>query len=115
MHELSIIANLFKILEEKSAEKNAIRITAVYLKVGVLSGAVPELLQTSFDMYKKDTIASRAVLHTEKVPLKTECEDCQAVTTKDDFIFLCSSCGSSRLKTLSGTELLLEKIDMDVE
>lgn len=115
MHELSIIANLFKILETKAAEKNAVRITAVYLKVGVLSGAVPELLQTSFDMYKKDTIASGAVLHTETVPLKTECEVCQAVTTKDDFVFLCSRCGSPRLKTLSGTELLLEKIDMEVE
>ncbi len=115
MHELSIIANLFKILEEKAVEKNAVRITGVHLKVGILSGAVPELLQTSFDMYKKDTIASLAALHAETVPLRTECEDCGAVTTKDDFVFLCDRCGSSRLKTLSGTELLLEKIDMEVE
>jgi Zn finger protein HypA/HybF involved in hydrogenase expression len=33
---------------------------------------------------------------------------------KDDFIFICSKCGSRELNTLSGTELLLEKIEMEV-
>jgi Zn finger protein HypA/HybF involved in hydrogenase expression len=32
----------------------------------------------------------------------------------DDFVFICEKCGSKELKILEGTELLLEKIEMEV-
>jgi len=115
MHELSIISNLFEILEEKAKEKKARRITCVKLQVGALSGAVPELLKTAFDFYKKDTLASQAELDIDEIPLKVKCKKCQHETFKDDFIFVCSNCGSSELKILAGTELLLEKIEMEIE
>ena len=56
MHELSIIASLFEIMEEKAGEKRAKKIVFVKLRVGKLSGVVPEFLHTAFDMYKKDTV-----------------------------------------------------------
>lgn len=114
MHELSIVANLFEILEEKAKEKKAKKILSVTLKVGALSGAVPEFLKTAFDVYKKETFADKAILKIEKVPLKIQCLKCNAKIQKDDFIFICDKCGSQELKTLSGTELLLEKIEMEV-
>ena len=112
MHELSIISNLFEILEEKAKEKKAKKIVSVKLKVGKLSGVVPEFLITAFDIYKKDTIASDAELEIKEVPLKILCQDCHTEVIKDDFIFICSHCGSHNLKTLSGTELFLEKMDL---
>jgi len=114
MHELSIVANIFEILEEKAKEKKAKRIITVKLKVGSLSGVVPEFLESAFDIYKKDTIAAEAKLRIEKSPFKIQCQKCHTVMTKDDFVFICSKCGSRELKTLSGTELLLEKIEMEV-
>jgi len=114
MHELSIVANLFEILEEKAKEKKAKKILTVKLKVGSLSGVVPEFLETAFDIYKKETIASKARLVVEKIPLKIQCQKCHTETVKDDFVFICNQCGSRELKTLSGTELLLEKIEMEV-
>ncbi len=114
MHELSIVASLFEILEEKAKEEKAKKILSVKLKVGALSGVVPEFLKTAFDIYKKDTIASESKLKIEKVPLKTRCQRCGAEIVKDDFVFICEKCDSRELKTLSGTELLLEKIEMEV-
>lgn len=114
MHELSIVVSLFEILEEKAKEKKAKKILSVKLKVGKLSGVVPECLETAFDIYKKETIASKARLKIEEVPLKVQCQKCRAEIIKDDFIFVCDKCGSTELKTLSGTELLLEKIEMEV-
>ncbi len=114
MHELSIVANLFEILDEQAKEKEAKKIITVKLKVGKLSGVVPEFLETAFDVYKKETIAEGAMLKIEEVPLRVKCRRCGAETIKDDFIFVCSSCGSRELETLSGTELLLEKIEMEV-
>jgi len=114
MHELSIVANLFEILEEKAKEQKAKKIIMVKLQVGVLSGVVPEFLETTFDIYKKETIADKAKLKIVKIPLKIQCQKCHTEMVKDDFVFVCSKCGAKELKTLSGTELLLEKIELEV-
>ncbi len=114
MHELSIVASLFEILEEKAKEQKGKKILSVKLKVGALSGVVPEFLETAFDIYKKDTIASESKLKIEEVPLKIRCQLCGTEIVKDDFIFICEKCDSRELETLSGTELLLEKIEMEV-
>ncbi|MFO7980600.1 MAG: hydrogenase maturation nickel metallochaperone HypA [Candidatus Aminicenantes bacterium] len=115
MHELSLIANLFEIMEQKAKEKNAKKITYVKLKVGALSGAVPDLLETAFDIYKKDTIASDAKLEIETVPLKLKCKECDAVMEKDDLVLNCEKCGSTNLETLAGTDLYLEKMELEVD
>lgn len=115
MHELSIVASLFEILEEKAKEQKARKITLVKLKVGKLSGVVPEFLDTAFNFYKKETIAEDASLEIEEVPLKIQCKQCKMEVTKKDFIFICPRCGSQELKTLSGTELFLEKLELELE
>jgi hydrogenase nickel incorporation protein HypA/HybF len=114
MHELSIVASLFEILEEKAKEKKAKKILSVKLKVGALSGIVPEFLETAFNIYKEDTIAAESRLEIEEVPLKIRCQRCGTEIVKDDFVFICEKCDSRELKTLSGTELLLEKIEVEV-
>ncbi len=114
MHELSIVANLFEILEDQARENKAKKILSVQLKVGLLSGVVPEFLETAFDVYKKETIASEARLNIETVPLKIQCQHCGAEMVKDEFVFVCSSCGSSELKTVAGTELFIERIEIEV-
>lgn len=114
MHEVSLVANLFEILEQKAKEKKAKKITMVKLQVGTLSGAVPEFLLSAFDIYKKETIASKACLKIEEVPFKIKCLSCQQEMIKDDFVLICENCGSRQLKVLAGTELILEKIEMEV-
>ncbi len=82
--------------------------------MGALSGVVPELLKTAFDIYKKDTLADQAELFIEEVPLIVKCLKCGSVITKDDFVFICEKCASRELETLAGTELLLEKVELEV-
>lgn len=114
MHELSIVASLFEIMEEKAREKDAKKIISVKLQVGKLAGVVPEFLVTAFDVYKKDTIAREARLEIENVPLTIQCNTCGETMTRDDFVFICVNCGSQDLKTLAGTELILEKMDLEI-
>jgi hydrogenase nickel incorporation protein HypA/HybF len=114
MHELSIVANLFEIIEEKVKEQKAKKIVLVKLKVGKLSGIVPEFLTTAFNIYKKDTKAADASLVIEEVPLRRRCQSCQKEVTREDFIFICPSCSSQEMETLSGTELLLEKLEIEL-
>lgn len=114
MHELSIIASLFELMEEKAEEQGSRKIISVKLQVGKLSGVVPEFLITAFDIYKKNTLAHDAKLEIEEVPLKIQCKTCGKTMIKDDFAFICPQCGSQDLKTLTGTELLLEKMELEL-
>ncbi|MFC2163986.1 hydrogenase maturation nickel metallochaperone HypA [Acidobacteriota bacterium] len=112
MHELSVVANLFEILEEKLKEQKGKKVIFVKLQVGLLSGVVPELLGTAFDIYKKDTFAENAELDITEVPCKLECQDCGIITIKDAFI--CDQCGSTKMKTLEGTEMILETMEIEI-
>ena len=114
MHELSIVASLFEIMEKKAQEKGSKKIITVKLQVGKLSGVVPEFLMTAFDMYKKDTIAKDATLEILEVPFKIQCKTCNKTIAKDDFLFICPDCGSQDLKTLAGTELIIEKMELEL-
>jgi hydrogenase nickel incorporation protein HypA/HybF len=115
MHELSLIANLFDIMEEKAEEKNARRITFVKLQVGLHAGAVPELLQSAFDIYKKDTIASNAELNIEVIPLRFHCRSCGHTMEAEDLVFSCVECGSNQLETIAGTDMILQKMELEVD
>jgi hydrogenase nickel incorporation protein HypA/HybF len=114
MHELSIVASLFEILEAKARENQATKIVRVRLRVGKLAGVVPEFLQTAFDSYKQDTIAAESQLEIEEVALKMRCRECTAEIEKEDFVLVCPSCGSTDLEILEGMELLLDKIDLEI-
>jgi len=115
MHELSIISGLFDALLDKAREHKARKITLVRLRVGKLSGVVPELLESAFDMYKKDTIAEDARLEVEEVSLKIRCRACGLETEMGDYVFVCQACGSSDLEILQGTELFLERIELETD
>ena len=114
MHELSIVANLYEILEEKAREQKAKKITLVKLQIGILSGVVPEFLRTAFDIYKKDTLASEAKLEITEVPLKIRCKSCRAESTFEEMAFICGKCGSADIEILDGTELILEKMELSL-
>ena len=115
MHELSVVASLFDILEEKLKEQKGIKVHYVKLQVGLFAGVVPELLRTAFEIYKKDTFAEEALLDIEEVPYKLQCKDCGTIMIKDDFVFVCDKCGSNVLKNLEGTEMILEKMEIEVQ
>jgi len=114
MHELSLIAGLFDLLEEKAGPYSGAKIVSVKLRVGRLSGAVPELLTTAFDMYKKGTQAEEAALETVEVPVRVRCRSCGAEFEVEDFVFHCSACQATDLEILSGTELVLDKFELEI-
>jgi len=115
VHELSIISGLFDALLEKAGEHGAREVTLVKLRVGKLSGVVPELLESAFDMYKKGTIAEKAKLMIEEIPLRIRCRTCGAEMRSDEFAFVCTSCRGTDIEILEGTELFLEKIELEID
>jgi hydrogenase nickel incorporation protein HypA/HybF len=115
MHELSIIQSLFDTLEAQAREHGAVRVTRVCLRVGPLSGAVPELLAEAFDMYKKGTIAEGAAVEIVTPPVRFKCRACGTETEPREVVLKCPACGSIEVSLCSGTELYLDKIDLETD
>ena len=60
MHEYSIVQSLLESCEEHAKSNDAKKVTKVVVKIGVLSGVEPELLQTAFDTFKEQTVCNDA-------------------------------------------------------
>ena len=113
MHELSLVASVFEVLEEKAREHGAARVTKVVLDVGIMSGAVPDLIESAFEAYKRGTLAAGARLEIVVVPMKVRCPDCGGEAVREDADFSCAGCGSRRVEIVEGRELVIEKIELE--
>ena len=113
MHELSVVAGLFEILEEKAREAGAVRVTEVTVRVGRLSGVVPDLLESAFEAFKKGTIADGAALRVEVPPLRVRCRSCGKEAGTGEPLFACPSCGTPGLEILEGTDIFLQKLEIE--
>ncbi len=114
MHELSLVAGLFDVLEEKAREQKAVRITSVKLRVGRLSGVVPELIESAFDSFKKGTLADGASLEIEVAPFDFRCRKCGGTAFEGEPAAACAACGSADIELIGGMDLVIEKIEIEV-
>ena len=68
MHEVSIMESAVSMAVETARKSGSDRVLAVRLRVGVLSGVVPEALRFAFDVVCQGTPAEGAALEMELVP-----------------------------------------------
>jgi len=113
VHELSLVASVFEVLEEKAREHGAVRVTRVVLRIGVMSGAVADLLESAFETFKKGTIAETARLEIVAVPVKLRCPECGGEAVREDTDFSCAGCGSRRVEIVEGRDLVVETIELE--
>jgi hydrogenase nickel incorporation protein HypA/HybF len=113
VHELSVVAGLFEILEAQAAEYGAVKITSVKIRVGRLSGVVPDLLLSAFDAYKKGTKAEEAVLEIEAVAFRFRCRVCGGESFPEEPPYVCAACGSAEIELLGGMDLVVERIEIE--
>jgi hydrogenase nickel incorporation protein HypA/HybF len=111
VHELSLVASLFDTLEAQAKAHGAARVTFVKLQVGELAGVVPELLESAFDTYKRDTIAAGARLEVEVVAVRFRCRACGGEAFRDDTS--CAACGARDPEIVAGRDLVLERLEVE--
>ena len=113
MHELSIAVSLVEIAEEE-AERLGARVTAVYLRLGALSGVVKEALETSFEMACYDTTLRGSRLVIDEVPVLVYCPSCDAERPLESIqSFHCSICGQPTPDVRQGREIELTALEVE--
>jgi hydrogenase nickel incorporation protein HypA/HybF len=116
VHEVSIALGMVDELTRIARENNAVKVIAVNLKIGKLSGIVTDSLQFAFDAVKLEhPLLSSSELLIEEVPLICECKDCgKGFNTDDTFFPSCPGCGSFALKVISGEEMDIANMELEI-
>ena len=112
MHELSIMKNALDLALEQAEQAGATRIRAVRLRVGALSGVVPDALQFAFGALSQGTLAQDAQLAIESVPARFWCANCTREFQSDDMMAECPACRRLSADLRGGRELELTSLEI---
>lgn len=114
MHETSIVNSIMKTLAQEFEAEKLDQMTAIYLKVGILSNIEPRLLHNAYDAYQMthpNTI--RPKLHIEMTELMIQCEECEHITKVKNYRFLCDHCKKPSKNVIQGEEMLIHKVEFN--
>ena len=113
MHEASVAASLLEIVSAQCRKSGCSRIESIHLKIGRASGIMTDALIFAFDAMKEGSLAERAVLQIDEVPVSGHCNECNnTFNTEQEYILSCPCCGGSSFRMTGGREL--DVIDMEV-
>ena len=114
MHEISLVRNIFRTLEEEFP-KDIGRIRNIHLTVGLLSNVQPILMQNAFEAVLLDQPEyNKTKLYVDVKPVLIRCSDCGEVTEVKEYRFICA-CGKPGRDIIQGEELLISKVEFENE
>jgi hydrogenase nickel incorporation protein HypA/HybF len=113
MHEFTITQGILSIVLQKARETQAGKITQIDLRVGKLTGYIPECIQLQFAILSKGTPAEGASLAFQQPAAKLHCRKCDIEYTTDSFDLACPRCHTLEMDILSGQELSV--VSMEAE
>ena len=111
MHEVSIMTEALRMAMDAAKSAGATRVLKLRLRIGTLSGVVPESMQFAFDVVCHDTMAQGATLEIETVPAACWCAACQAEFECENFFNECPRCHDVSGELRRGRELEIADVE----
>lgn len=115
MHELGIAQDILDVVKQSVPQDQVSAVRWIRIRVGQLSGIVPDSLEFCFQAIVNDTAMQRAALAIEQVPTIFQCRKCSHRFQVSDWEYLCQACESSDLEIVSGKELHIVEIELEEE
>ena len=113
MHELSIAMGIVDAAADE-AQRRRVKVNAVHLRLGTLSGVVKDALLFSYELACQDTPLAGSRLVVEDVPVAVLCPQCKEKRVLRSLqSFACPECGTPTMNIVQGKEL--EVFALEVE
>jgi hydrogenase nickel incorporation protein HypA/HybF len=114
MHELSIAISILEVAAQEAQKHGDVRVRAVHLKLGQLSGVAKEALVSAFGIARESWPWSDAELLVEETPVRIRCFHCRAdqpIVSMQEFV--CSACGTASANIVQGRELDVVALEIE--
>jgi hydrogenase nickel incorporation protein HypA/HybF len=113
MHELSIAASIVDLAQEE-AERRGVRVVAIHLTLGALSGVVREALEGSYEMVAAGTSLEGSRLVIRDQPVTVYCPVCREARELPSIQrFVCPTCNSPAEEVIEGRELQVRALEVE--
>jgi len=113
MHEYSVVQALLVQCEEHATENESVKVTKVVVKIGVMSGIEPHLLEVAFNTFKEKTVCDEAEFVMNIQALSIECEACNCISELEEIYYCCPKCNSLHVKVIDGEDMFLMRLEME--
>lgn len=113
MHEMSLMTQIFDIINDAIASHEVTEVTRITLKVGKMSNVVPDSLSFCFEVLAKGTKCEGAELVIKEILITAYCANCQREFVSEEFPLKCPQCGGHNTRISGGTELAIDSLDVD--
>jgi hydrogenase nickel incorporation protein HypA/HybF len=116
MHEFSICERIVEaVLGELSALRPAPkRLCKARVVVGRLHQIVPDYLTFAYELLTRDTAAEGSEMELIQAPVVGKCRSCGWCGDIELPIFRCGDCGALDVELVSGKELRLEQLEVEL-
>jgi hydrogenase nickel incorporation protein HypA/HybF len=113
MHELSLAMSILDLASEEAERQGGGTVAAIHLRIGPLSGVVPEALRSAFELAREGSDLRQAELMIEDVPLIVYCAVCTEERTLASVALCCPVCGGPTPKIVCGREMELVALEIE--
>ena len=110
MHELGIVMEIVRVVDEFAKEQDITKVETIVLQIGELSGVVPEFIKECFPAAIYGTFMEDTALEIEIIPGNARCHSCNTIFNVIQREGRCSKCGSRDFDILSGQEFFIKEI-----
>ncbi len=114
MHEFSIVLSIIEIAEEEARKAGASSISKLVLDIGTMAGIEFYALDTAMEMAVKNTMLEKALITVNKLTAKAQCTGCGKIFPINDVLEQCPKCGCLYHKTISGKELKIKSLIVNI-
>jgi len=113
MHELSIMQSALSLALESARQAGASQVRVIRLRIGALSGVVPDALQFAFEALTPGTLAEGAELAIDNVPARFWCATCAREFQSDDMFADCPGCHRASGELRAGREMEVASLEIE--
>ena len=114
MHELSIAMSIIEMAEEEAERRGCVRVTAIHLRLGKLSGVVKDALLSAYEMARESSPLRDTELVVEELAIIVFCPTCQKTSAINSVqLFCCAECGAPTWDIRQGKEM--EVVALEIE
>lgn len=113
MHELPVTEGILRTVLPAAEEAGAKKILGIRIKIGALSGVVPECLQIYLDQIGKGTLAEGARIVPEEVPAQIRCLSCGYEGAIRRGQHECPNCKSLDFQITGGWEVTVASLEAE--
>jgi hydrogenase nickel incorporation protein HypA/HybF len=97
----------------EARQAGAVRVHEIRLRIGVLSGVVPDALRFAFEALTPGTSAEGALLTIDEIPARFWCVSCAREFVSANLYSECPDCGAPSNELRAGRELELSAMEVD--